>query len=161
VAVAAIVVIIVSAVILALSGLRCEIACDYSVTVPMRPLGPYDIRSDAMIVREEMNVDGIDYLYVARWVLFPVAVCLTVRRTAAEVIDIRIQAEMECNIGPAQPAPPKIHHHCRRDARALRNVKHDRHFVGRESLLLHYDDLTLGDLVIVPDRKVKAPEAIA
>jgi hypothetical protein len=131
----------------------------------MGPLGPDDIRCDAMIVREEMNVDGIDYLGVTRRMLLPIAVRLAVRRTTAEVVDIRIQPEVECDIRPAQAPPPKINHHCRRDSGALRHIKHDRNFVGRERLLLDdllYDDhLTLGDLVIVSDREVKAPEAIA
>jgi hypothetical protein len=161
VSVAAIVVIIVSTVILALSGLRREIAGDYSVTPPMGSLGPNHVRRDAMVLREEVNVDGIDHLDVARRVLLPVAVRLAIRRTTAEVVDVRIKAEMERDIRPAQAAPPKIDHHRRRDAGALRHVEHDGNFFGRESLLLYDDDLTLGNLVIVSYGKVKAPEAIA
>jgi hypothetical protein len=161
VSVAAIVVLIVSMVILALTGLHCEIAGDYSVTPPMGSLGPHDVGCDAMVLREEVNVDGIDHLDVARRVLLPIAVRLAVGWTTAEVIDVRIKAEVERDIRPAQAAPPKIDHHRRRDAGALRHVEHDRNFFGRESLLLYDDDLTLGNLVIVSYGKVKAPEAIA
>jgi hypothetical protein len=165
VSVAAIVVIIVSTVILALPGLHCEIAGDYSVTPPVGSLGPHDVRCDAMVLREEVNVDGIDHLDVARRVLLPIAVRLAIRRTTAEVVNVRIKAEVERDIRPAQAAPPKIDHHGRRDAGALRHVEHDGNFFGRESLLLYAllydDDLTLGNLVIVSYGKVKAPEAIA
>src|SRR5258706_4427081 len=116
------VVVVISTVILALTGLHCEIAGDYSVTSPVGPLGPHDVRCDAMVVREKVNVDGIDHFDVARRVLLPVAVCLAIRWTTAKVVNIGIEAEVERNIRPAQAAPPKIDHHGRRDAGALRHV---------------------------------------
>jgi hypothetical protein len=159
------IVIVVPRVMLALAGLRCEIASDHSVTPPTGPLGPHDVRCDAMVLREEVNVHGIDHLGVAWRVLLRATVRPAVRRTTREVVHVRIKAEVERNIRPAQPAPPKIDHHRRRHAGALRHVEHDWNFFGRQSLLLddllYDDDLTLGDLVIVSNREVKAPEAIA
>jgi hypothetical protein len=159
------IVIVVPRVMLALTGLRSEIASDYSVTPPTGSLGPHDVGCDAMVLREEVNVDGIDHLHIARRVLLPVAVRLAVRRTTVEVVDVRIEAEVESNVRPAQAAPPKIDHHSGSHARTLRHVEHHGNLVGRQSLLLddllYDDDLTLGDLVIVSYGEVKAPEAIA
>jgi hypothetical protein len=158
--VTAIVVLVVAAASLAFSAPCLEILRNRRVTAPTRSFGPDRIRSHMMIIREEMNVNRIDHLGVPRRVLLP-AVRLAVGWAAAKVVDIGIEAKMERNIRPALAAPPKIDHHCRRDASALRHVEHDGNFVGRESLLLDDDYVTLGNLVIVSDRKVKAPEAIA
>jgi hypothetical protein len=56
---------------------------------------------------------------------------------------------------------PQIDDDRRSHASALGHEKHDRHFIRRKRLLLNYHHLTLGYLVIVPDREVKAPQAIA
>jgi hypothetical protein len=113
-----------------------------------------------MILRKEVDIDRVDDLCIPRRVLFPIAVGLPVRRATPEIVNVRFKPEMQSYVRPAQASPAQIQDDCGLNARLLRDVEYDRNFIRRDRALAHHDNLTIGDAVIVPDGKVKAPEAI-
>jgi hypothetical protein len=113
-----------------------------------------------MIIREEVDIHRVDDFHIPWRVLLPIAVSLAVRRAAAEVIDVRVKLEMESHVRPAQAAPAQVQNDRGRDMRSLSDVKHDRNFIRRDRAFANDNHFAFGNLVIVPDGKVKAPEAI-
>ncbi len=112
-----------------------------------------------MIIREEVDIHGLDDFFIAWQVLLPIAVSFSIGRTAAEVVSIWGKTEVRRYVRPAGSALAQVHDHGRLNVRLPRDVKHDRNLIGRECTFANDDDLAFGDLVIVPDCKVKAPEA--
>ena len=145
---------------LALARLGLEISGDQSVVAAARTFGSDELRSHVVILRKEMNVDRIDHFHVTRRMFLPVTIRISIRRSLAEIVNVRRKVEMQCDIRPTHTAPPQIHHYRGVDARPLRDVKGDRNLIRRQCAFVNQNNFTLGDLVVVPDGKVKAPEAI-
>src|SRR4051812_29168146 len=85
--------VVVLAMLLVLAWSGGKIIRNYGVASAAIPLSPDHVRSDLMIFGQEMDVHRVDHLHVARGVLLPVAVSSAVRRSASEIVDVRIEPE--------------------------------------------------------------------
>ncbi len=87
------------AVALALPGL--EALRDECVAGPVGAVRAHDFWRDSMVVREEMDIHRVDDFGIAGRVLLPIAVGVAIRRTLAEIVNVRIKPEVESYIRPA------------------------------------------------------------
>jgi hypothetical protein len=140
--------------------LGLEVPSDHGIIAPARALGPYQVGSHVMILRQKMDVDRIDHFRVAWRMILPVAIGFPIGRTVTEIINIGPKVKVQCDIRPSHAAPSQIYHHCRVNTHALCHEKCYRNLIRRQCAVANENELALGDLVVVPDCKVKAPEAI-